>query len=99
LPFLNIPTSFYEFWKFETISEIYLNKKEKEKGGMSRIRPMALAFRRGGLLRLQAVVPSQPEGAAYYPAQPGRLGQPARQARSRPDHRARCARGSAVAGG
>jgi hypothetical protein len=30
LPFLNIPTSFYEFWKFETISRNYLNKKEKQ---------------------------------------------------------------------
>jgi hypothetical protein len=41
LPFLDIPTSFYEFWKFETISEIYLNKKEKKwlKQCMGRIRP------------------------------------------------------------
>jgi hypothetical protein len=31
LPFLDIPTSFYEFYKFETISGIYLNKREKEK--------------------------------------------------------------------
>jgi hypothetical protein len=30
LPFLDIPTSFYEFWKFETISRIYLNKKERK---------------------------------------------------------------------
>jgi hypothetical protein len=31
LPFLDIPTSFYEFWKFDTIAGIYLNKKEREK--------------------------------------------------------------------
>jgi hypothetical protein len=31
LLFLDIPTSFYEFWKFETISVIYLNKKEKKR--------------------------------------------------------------------
>jgi hypothetical protein len=31
LPFLDILTSFYEFWKFEIISDIYLNKKEKGK--------------------------------------------------------------------
>jgi hypothetical protein len=29
---LDTPTSFYEFWKFETISRIYLNKKGKRKG-------------------------------------------------------------------
>jgi hypothetical protein len=32
LPFLDTPTSFYEFWKFETISGIYLNRNKKEKG-------------------------------------------------------------------
>jgi hypothetical protein len=40
LPFLNIPTSFYKFWKFETISRNYLNKKEKTiKQCMGRIQP------------------------------------------------------------
>jgi hypothetical protein len=32
LKFLDTPTSFYKFLKFEIISEIYLNKNEKEKG-------------------------------------------------------------------
>jgi hypothetical protein len=43
LSFLNTHTSFYEFWKFETISRIYLNKKEKErlKQCMGRIQPAA----------------------------------------------------------
>jgi hypothetical protein len=47
LQFLDIPTTFYEFWNFETISGIYLNKKEKKwhKQCMGRIRPMASAFR------------------------------------------------------
>jgi hypothetical protein len=43
LPFLDTPTTFYEFWKFEIISGIYLNKKEKKrlKQCMGRIRPAA----------------------------------------------------------
>jgi hypothetical protein len=32
LPFLDNPTSFYKIWKFEIISEIYLNKNKKRKG-------------------------------------------------------------------
>jgi hypothetical protein len=51
LPFLDIPTSFYEFWNFETISRIYLNKKEKKKFKqcMGRICPEATVHRPGGL--------------------------------------------------
>jgi hypothetical protein len=59
LPFLDIPTSFNEFWKFETIYGIYLNKKKKKKARtshgpnpahglvLSAWRPSAVAGRRG----------------------------------------------------
>jgi hypothetical protein len=32
LKFLDIPTSFYKFWKFELILEILLNQKKKKNG-------------------------------------------------------------------
>jgi hypothetical protein len=41
---LDIPTSFYEFWRFEPISGIYLTKAEKEKdfnSAQAEIRPVA----------------------------------------------------------
>jgi hypothetical protein len=73
LPFLDIPTSYYEFWKFEIISVIYLNKKEKRKGlnsAWAEFSPWLRSFGCGGL-----------RSGAHWPAgvaRPTRGGRPTR---------------------